>query len=60
MWQLLEISIVFNTLILTQIFWKMKTFLKKREYLFLVESTKIEKAIFPYKMELSQSTEFCQ
>ena len=34
---------VFNTLTLKQIFWKMKTFLKKLEYRFLVESTKIGK-----------------
>ena len=75
MWQSVEILNVFNTLTLKQIFWKTKTFFKKLEYRFLVESTKIENASFPYKtsiseanvktndeykMDLSQRTEFCQ
>ena len=38
-----EVLNVFNGLSLKQIFWKMKTFLKKLEYRFLVESTKIGK-----------------
>ena len=52
----------------------MKTFFKKLEYRFLVESTKIENASFPHKtavseanaktnamkMDLSQRQEFCQ
>ena len=56
------------------IFLKTKTFFKKLEYRFLVESTRIENATFPYKtalseanvktngeykMDLSQRTEFC-
>ena len=35
----------------------MKTFLKKLEYLFLVEKTKIENATFPYKIALSKATD---
>ena len=42
MWQSLEISNVFNNLTLKQIFWKMKTFFKKLENCFVVESTTIE------------------
>ena len=45
----------FNTLTLKQIFWKMKTFFKKLEYRFLVESTKIENASFPYKTAISET-----
>ena len=45
----------FNILTLTQIFWKTKTFLKKLEYSFLVESNKIENAIFLYKTALSSA-----
>ena len=54
MWQSVEILNVFNTLTLKQIFWKTKTFFKKLEYRFLVESTKIEKASFPYKISISE------
>ena len=43
-----------NTLTLKQIFWKMKTFLKKLEHRFLVKSTKIEHA-FPYKTAISKA-----
>ena len=50
----LEILNVFNTLTLKQIFWKIKTFSKKLEYRFLVQSTKIESAIFPHKTSLSE------
>ena len=32
----------------------MKTLFKKWEYRFLVKSTKIEKALFPYKTALSE------
>ena len=46
---------VFNTLTLKQIFWKTKTFFKKLEYRFLVESTKIEKASFPYETAVSEA-----
>ena len=45
MWQSLEILNIFNTLNLNQIFWKMKTFLKKLDNWFLVESIKVENAI---------------
>ena len=44
---------MFNTSTLKKIFWKTKTFFKKLEYRFLVESTKIENASFPYKTALS-------
>ena len=33
-----------------QIFWKTKTFFKKLEYIFLVESSEIENALSPYKL----------
>ena len=55
MWQSLEILNVFNTLILRQIFWKTKTFFKKLEYGFLVETTKIENTSFPFKTALSET-----
>ena len=55
MWQSLKILNVFNTLTLKQIFWKTKTFFKKLEYRFLVESTKIENASFPYKTAISEA-----
>ena len=48
MWQSLKILKVFNTLTLEHIFWKTKPFFKTLEYCFLVESTKIENASFPY------------
>ena len=43
----LKLLNVFNNLTFRQIFWKTKTFSKKLEYCFLVDSTKIEKASFP-------------
>ena len=46
---------VFNTLTLKQTFWKLRVFFKKLEYRFLVESTKIEKASFPFKTAISES-----
>ena len=49
MWQPLEISNIFNTLTLKQIFWETKTFFKKLEYHFLVENDQIERASFPNK-----------
>ena len=55
MWQAVKVSNVFNTLILKQIFWKTKTFLKKLEYHFLVETTKIESTSFPFKTALSEA-----
>ena len=56
MWQSVKVSNVFNTLTLKQIFWKTKTFFKKLEYRFLVESTKIENASFPYKTAISEAS----
>ena len=44
MWQSVEILNVFNIYTLKQIFSKTKTFFKKLEYRFLLESTKIENA----------------
>ena len=55
MWQSVKILSVFNTLTLKEIFWKTKTFLKKLEYHFLVESTKIESASFPYKTSILEA-----
>ena len=55
MWQSVEILSVFNTLNLKQIFWKTKTFFKKVEYFFLVESTKTENASLPYKTAISET-----
>ena len=51
--QSLEILNVFNTL--KQIFWKTETIFKKREYRFLVESTKTENASFSYKTAISEA-----
>ena len=53
MWQTVKILNVFSTLTLRQISWKTKTFFEKLEYNFLVESTKIENASFPYKTATS-------
>ena len=55
MWQSVKVSNVFNTLTLKQIFWKTKTFFKKLEYRFLVETTKIENTSFPFKTALSEA-----
>ena len=55
MWQSLKILNVFNTLTLKQIFWETKTFFKKLEWRFLVESSKIESASFPYKTSISEA-----
>ena len=54
-WQSVKILNVFNSLTLKQIFWKTKTFFKKLEYRFLVESTKIENASFPYKTAILEA-----
>ena len=51
----MEILNVFNTLTLKQIFWETKTFVKKLDYRFLVESTKIENASFPEKTAISDA-----
>ena len=40
---------VFNTLTLKKFFKKIKNFFNELEYPFLVQSSKIEKASFPYK-----------
>ena len=54
MWQPVKVSNIFNTLTSKQIFWKAKTFYKKLEYRFLVETTKIESTSFPFKTALSE------
>ena len=46
---------VFKTLTLKQIFWEMKSFFKKLEHRFLVESIKIENVSFPYKAAMSEA-----
>ena len=51
----MKVSNVFNTLTLKQIFWKTKTFFKKLRYRFLVESTKIDNASFPYESVISEA-----
>ena len=55
MWQSVKVSNIFNTLTLKQIFWKTKTFLKKLEYRFLVETTEIGNPSCPFKTALSES-----
>ena len=55
MWQSVKILNVFNTLTLKQIFWETKAFFEKLGYGFLVESTKIENASFPYKTAISEA-----
>ena len=55
MWQSVKVLNVFNTLTLEQIFWRKKTFIKKLEYRFLVEATKIEITPFPFKTALSEA-----
>ena len=55
MWQSVKVSNVFNPLPLKQIFWKTKTFFKKLEYRFLVETTEIENTSFPFKTALSEA-----
>ena len=47
----MDILNVFNTLA----FWKTKTFFKKLEHRFLVESIKIENASFPDKTAISEA-----
>ena len=55
MWQSVKVSNVFSTLTFKQLFWKTKTFFKKLEYGFLVETTKIENTSFPFKTSLSEA-----
>ena len=45
----------FQHLTLKQIFWKMETFIKKLEYIFLVETTKTENTSFLFKTALSEA-----
>ena len=45
----------FQSLTLKQIFWKTKTFFKKLENHFLVETTKIENTSFSFKTALSEA-----
>ena len=56
-WQWVKLSNVFNTLTLKQIFWKTKTFFKKLEYCFLVETTEIESTSFLFKTALSETND---
>ena len=53
MWRSVKILNIFSTLTSKQIFQKTKTFLKKLEYSFSAERTKIKKASFPYKTAIS-------
>ena len=55
MWQSVEVLNVFITLTLKQMFWKGRIFLKKLEYRFLVESTKLENASFLYKTAIPEA-----
>ena len=50
MWQSLEILNDFNTFS-----WKTETILKKLDYRFLIESTEMENASFPYKTAISEA-----
>ena len=52
--QLVKVLNVFNTLTLIQIFWKTKTFFKKLEHRFLVETTKIKNTL-PFRAALSEA-----
>ena len=56
MWESREILNVFSTWTLKQIFWNAKTVLKKLQYRFLVESSKIENASFPYKTAILEAS----
>ena len=51
----MEFFRVSNTLVLEQIFWKMKNFFKNLEYSSLIQSTKIKNASFPYKTAISEA-----
>ena len=55
MWQSVKVLNVFNILTLIQTFWKTKTFFKKLEYSFPVETTKSENTSFPFKTALSEA-----
>ena len=51
----LKVSNVFNTLTLKQILWIKKTFFKKLQFRFLLETTKIENASLLFKTALSEA-----
>ena len=53
--QSLEILNILSALTFKPIFSKMKTFFKKLEYRFLVESTRFANSTFPYKTALSEA-----
>ena len=55
MWQSVEILNVFNNLTLKSVFWRTKTFFKKLENRFLVESYKTEKVLFSYKPAIAEA-----
>ena len=55
MWQSVKVLKVFITLTLKQIFWKTKSFFKKLEYRFLVQTNKIENTSFLFKTALSEA-----
>ena len=55
LWKSVKILNLFNNLTLKQILWKIEAFLKKTGVSFLVESTKIENASFPYKTAISEA-----
>ena len=53
--QSVEIVNVFDNLALKHIFWKTKTFFKKLKHRFLVKSSNIENAPFPYKSIIAEA-----
>ena len=55
MWQSVKILNVFNSLTFKEIFCKTKSFFKKMEYRFLVESTNTENASFSYKTAILEA-----
>ena len=55
LWKSVKILNLFNNLTLKQILWKIEAFFKKTGVSFLVESTKIENASFPYKTAISEA-----
>ena len=55
MWQSVKVLNIFNILTLIQVFWKTKTFFKKLEYRFLVETTKTENTSISFETALSET-----
>ena len=55
MWQSVQVLSVFNTFTLKNIFWWTKSFLKKLEHSFFVESVKTEISSFSYKTAISEA-----